>query len=443
MPATTSNPPSAAQAGPPSILADPSFLTSLVIAVVVALGFGLVVPVLPLFAEDFGVGVFAITGVVSVFAGVRLVSNLYAGSLADRIGARRAVAYGALVVGVSSLLTGLAPGYWWLLIFRGAGGFGSALFFTALLALVVGHVGAHERARAVGLLQGAFLFGLTVGPFAGGVLAEPLGLRGPFFVYAATCLAAGMVALGFLPRPAVAPAVSAAPAAALVGPEGEPGAVPAAAVGGRTGLGVTLRAARRLCGDPAFVAALVMMAASRWSATGVRFSLVPLFASDVVGLGDAAVGYAVGIAAVAQLLVLWPVGRASDLVGRRAVGVPAYAAFGVVAALVGVATTPVAFFVVMVLYGAATGLTSVTPPAVVADVVPPQDTGVGIGVLNTAGDLGSVLGPLASGLLVDLAGYDWGFGAAAALLFVAAVVAARMRETLPRAANVTAAATER
>jgi len=105
------------------------------------------------------------------------------------------------VVGVSSLLTGLSPGYWWLLVLRGVGGFGSALFFTSLLALVVAHVGPHERARTVGLPQGAFLFGLTVGPFAGGVLAEPLGLRGPFFVYAATCLAAGLVAFGFCRAP--------------------------------------------------------------------------------------------------------------------------------------------------------------------------------------------------------------------------------------------------
>lgn len=412
---------------PSSILRDPSFLVALVVAVVVALGFGLVVPVLPLFAEDFGVGVFAASLVVSVFAGVRLLSNLYSGGLADRIGARRAVGYGVIIVGVSSLLTALSPGYWWLVAFRGVGGFGSALFFTALLALVVRHVGPTQRARAVGLLQGAFLFGLTVGPFAGGALAEPLGLRWPFVVYAGTCLAAGLVALVFLPAvdKVVEPAVS-----TVSGPHAEPGHAPAPARG-RRGVAETWRAARRLCVHPAFVAALVMMAASRWSATGVRFSLIPLFGQEVVGLGAGPIGYAVGLAAVAQMAVLWPVGRASDLVGRRAVGVPAYLAFGVVAALVGLATGATAFFVVMALYGAATGLTSVTPPAVVADVVEARDTGVGIGVLNTAGDLGSVLGPLVSGLLVDVAGYGWGFGAAAALLFVAALFAARMPETLP------------
>ena len=391
-----------------SVLRDPSFLTALVIAVIVALGFGLVVPVLPLFAADFGVSVFAATFVVSAFAGVRLVSNLGAGQIADRIGARRAVGFGALVVAFSSLLAAGSPGYWWLVVFRGVGGFGSALFFTALLSLVVRLVPADQRGRAVGLLQGAFLFGLTVGPLVGGLLAEPLGLRWPFAIYALFCGSAGVVALVFLPP------------------------VPVDGAGAeRHSLGQTWMAARELCRDQAFVAALVMMAATRWSATGVRFSLIPLFGADVVGAGPGIIGLGLGIAAVSQLAVLWPVGKASDLYGRRAVGAPAYVVFAITAAALGLATGVTAFLVVLALYGAATGLTSVTPPAIVADVVPAERTGVGVGVLNTAGDLGSVVGPLVSGFLVDRAGYGWGFGAAAAFLLVGAGFALRMRETSP------------
>jgi MFS family permease len=391
-----------------SLLADPSFLTALVVAVVVAVGFGLVVPVLPLFAQRFGVGVFGATAVVSAFAGVRLVSDLYSGHLSDRLGARRAVGYGVLIVGASTLLVAYSPSYWWLLVFRGAGGFGSALFFTALLALVVGHVGPAQRGRALGLLQGAFLFGMTVGPFLGGALIAPLGLAGPFLVYAATCGIAGFVALTFLPR------------------------VPAdAAPVERRGLVETWRVTRGLCASPAFVAALVMMAAVRWSATGVRFSLVPLFAANVVGLREGPVGYALGLAAVAQLLVVWPAGKAADTLGRRPVSIVAYLVFAAVAAVVGLAATPLSFFVVMALYGVATGLAAATPAAIVADVVPAEQTGLGVGVLNTAADLGSVVGPLVGGLLVDLGGFGWGFGAASALLFVAAGCAMRMGETLP------------
>jgi MFS family permease len=70
-----------------------------------------------------------------------------------------------------------------------------------LLTLVVRSVGAEQRGRAVGLLQGGFLFGMTVGPLVGGVLATPLGLRWPFFIYALFCGGAGLVGLRFLPQP--------------------------------------------------------------------------------------------------------------------------------------------------------------------------------------------------------------------------------------------------
>jgi len=406
---------------------DPSFVTALAVAVVIALGFGLVVPVLPLFAADFGVGVFAVTLVVSVFAGVRLVSNLVSGQLADRMGTRRAVAAGAWIVAVSSLLSAFAPSYWALLAFRGAGGFGSALFFTALLTHVVRVVAPSHRGRAVGLLQGSFLFGLTAGPLVGGLLAEPLGLRGPFVVYALACAAGGAVALRLPdPRAGRGPA-----AADVVDPtEGTAGHGRLLASAKRSATDLVV-GGRRLCVDQAFVAALVMMVGLRWAATGVRFSLVPLYGEEVVGLDAGGLGIALALASVAQLAMLWPAGRISDSVGRRAVSVSAYLLFAVASVTVALATTPVAYAVVLVAYGAATGLATVTPPAVVADVAPGSDTGLGIGALNTAGDLGSALGPLLSGALVDLAGYGAGFASASVVLLVGAGFAWRMRETLP------------
>lgn len=412
-------------APPPSLWRDPVMVAAGLIAVVVALGFGLVVPVLPLFARDFGVGLFAVTLVVSAFAGVRLVSNVYTGALSDRIGARMAIGSGAMIVALSSLAVAAAPNYWALVVSRGLGGFGSALFFNALLAMVVGLARPEQRGRAVGMLQGAFLFGISVGPSVGGVLADPLGLRWPFVIYAGACAASATVAFLLLPKaPERTPHVEGAE-----GPEGEPVAV---TTGARpNGVGAMWRNAAALCAEPAFVAALVMMAASRWAATGVRFSLIPVFADEVVGADARTIGFALTLAAVAHLLLVWPAGRIIDRRGRKALGAPAYVAFAVVAGGIGLATTVPAFLIAMTLYGFGTGLTSVVPPAVAGDVAPPGQTGTAVGVLNTAGDLGSVLGPLASGLLAEHLGYHWGYGASAALLLVAGLWALRMRETLP------------
>ena len=407
------------------LLREPTFVVALVIAVVVALGFGLVVPVLPLFVRAFDVGLFAVTGVVAAFAGVRLLSSIYTGVLADRIGSGRAVGWGAIIVAFASVGVALAPNYWTVLVVRGLGGFGSALFFNALLTQVVRVVPSDMRGRAVGALQGAFLLGIAFGPSVGGVLAEPLGLRWPFVIYGGFCAAAGLVALRFLIDPGTQPVADEPELAPSVENEG----IPAAAK--PQGLAATIAATREFCSDRAFVAALIMMAASRWAVTGVRFSLVPVFGQEVVGASTAVVGYALTLAAVTHLIVLWPAGRIADTLGRKTLGAPAYFLFAIIAAGIGFAVSVPAFIVVMALYGIGTGLTSVTPAAVVADIVPVQRSGVGIGVLNTAGDLGSVLGPLVSGWLAQQFGYAWGFGASAALLAIGGIAALGMRETLP------------
>lgn len=391
---------------------DRGFSAAAIIAVVVALGFGIVVPLLPLFARSFDVSLFAATSLVSVFAGVRLASNLYTGALTDRIGTRRAVGWGALIVAVSSVLAGASPGYWWLLVFRGLGGFGSALFFNALLAHVVLLVPPTFRGRAIAMLQGAFLFGITLGPTVGTLLAAPLGLRWPFVIYGGFCVAAAWVAFALLPR---------APARSADDPAPERGVRP------------LLRTAARFCADPTFVVALVLMAAARWAATGVRFSVVPIFGEEVVGVGVVGVGLAVTISSLGHVATLWPAGRIIDTKGRRVLAAPAYAAFAAASAALVLSGSLWTFLLLMLLYGIGTGLTSVTPPAIVGDVTEPKDAGKAMGVLNTAGDLGSVAGPLVSGWLADAAGYGWGFGASAGLLLAAAIVALRMRETLPAA----------
>ncbi|MDQ3710511.1 MAG: MFS transporter [Actinomycetota bacterium] len=108
---------------------------------------------------------------------------------------------GALIVAASSLATAGAPSYAALAAFRGAGGFGSALFFTALLTLVVRSVPPQRRGRAVGTLQEALLFGIAFGPSVGGVLAEPQRPGTPGLQLAGRC--AGL-RLGFRSQRAAA-----------------------------------------------------------------------------------------------------------------------------------------------------------------------------------------------------------------------------------------------
>ncbi len=86
------------------------------IAFCVAVGFGVLVPVLPVFARTFGVGNAAVGAVISMFALMRLVSSPICGRLIAWAGERTILATGIFIVAVSSGLAGIAQSYAQLLV---------------------------------------------------------------------------------------------------------------------------------------------------------------------------------------------------------------------------------------------------------------------------------------------------------------------------------------
>jgi MFS family permease len=137
----------------------------------VALGYGIVAPGIPAFARQFGVSVTAAASVISAFALMRVAFALPAGRLADRFGPRRVMAAGIAVAAVSSMLAGFSRSFAELLVLRGAGGLGSAMFSVSAQALLLASLPSGQRGRASGLYSGGFLLGGITGPAFGGVVA--------------------------------------------------------------------------------------------------------------------------------------------------------------------------------------------------------------------------------------------------------------------------------
>ncbi len=419
-------------------------------AFAVALGFGLIVPALPAFATRLGASYSATSAIVATFAAVRLLSSPPAGVLVDRVGARVVVAAGTTVVAVSSAAIALVTSYVQLLVLRGVGGVGSALFITGIGQHVVRTIPSAERGRANGMLQGAFLMGGASGPALGGLVVDALGIRAPFAIYAVTLLVAAVVTLRYLrsdPDPAPAggaPVRGRGVRSALqpisgnpdVQPEPGPGRIPSVAEGQAGGLpGDPPVASARLgplWGDRTFQAVLLLYGAVAWASQGIRLVAIPLLGTEVLGESLALVGVALTASSAAHGLLLWPVGQFADGRGRllpARVGTAVY-----VVSMLGLVTVdgPVSLVLWLVVQGAANGIVSPIPAAVVADLVPPQAAGRAVAVLNVARDVGTVLGPLVTGILAQAAGFDAAFLLAAALLAAAFAVSLTMRETLQR-----------
>ena len=161
-------------------------------AFVIAIGFGLISPVLPAYARSFDVGVAAASVVVSIFAFFRLLGAPGSGVLVARLGERWVYMTGLCVVAASSLLTAVAQTYWQLLVFRGIGGLGSTMFTVSAMALLVRLAPPTMRGRVSSAYASSFLIGGMLGPVLGGLMAG-FGLRVPFVAYAVALVVAALV----------------------------------------------------------------------------------------------------------------------------------------------------------------------------------------------------------------------------------------------------------
>ena len=148
-------------------------------------GFGIVLPILPLWADDLGAGGGVIGLLLASYSLAQLLGSPYLGRLSDRIGRRPLLVLALVGSAVGHLVTGLAGSVAVLLAARVLDGFSGASVSVAYAA-VADLAEPDERPRLFGLLGAGFAVGLVVGP-ALGALAALGGHRVPFFVAAALC----------------------------------------------------------------------------------------------------------------------------------------------------------------------------------------------------------------------------------------------------------------
>jgi MFS family permease len=368
---------------------------------VIMLGFGIVSPVLPNYARSFGVGYDAVGLLVAGFSFARLIADPFCGRFIDRYGERRMSALGAVSVGITSIAAGLAPNFTLLLIFRSVGGLGSAVFFAALLSFLLRAVPSERSGRVMSVFFGAFNVGIIAGAPVGGLIAGRLGLASPLHVYGVFCFGAAWLFWR-----------------AIYDPE----------------RGVEDRSAgwRHLPRTRPFAAALFVNLAYLWFVGAVYSTLTPLFGRDTLHLDLAAVGFAIAVATLTELIVLFPAGKATDARGRRAVLVPSLTALAVMSAALGLTSVPIVFFVLMGIMGVASGFAGVPPAPMLGDVTPPELKGTAVGLFRFCGDLGFVLGPLVAGWTADAFGFTSAFAITAVPVLIAMALVASNPETMRR-----------
>lgn len=373
-------------------------------------GFGMVFPLLPFYAQSFGASAFEVALLIATYSAVQVISSPVWGRLSDRFG-RKLI-----------LLTTLAGGGLSFLWFGYAGSLAEMFAARALSGLMAGNISVAqaymadltepgERAGGMGRIGAAFGLGFVIGPALGGLLigADPLppDYQRPCIVAAAISFSAVLLGLAILREPARRPHADSRHAPAT-----------------------TLMAAVRANGIPlviglSFVVTVVFTQ---------LIAIFPLWTEARIGWGAREVGFAyawIGLwIAVLQGLVLGPLTRRIGewpvlLVGSIAMS----AGLLLMPALPGLS----GFLICALLLCIGSSFCHPTFTAVISQRADDERQGAVLGVVNAVGSFGRILGPPLAGAQFDNLGPDWPLLSGGCILWTVilaiAAVAWRQRRT--------------
>jgi len=377
--------------------------------VLVMAGQGVVGPVLPVFADQFGVGTAMIGLTLSTFALARLILNVPLGVLADRYGRRMLLISGPPVTAVGMIGSGFSQDIVQLLAWRFVAGAGSAMYMTGAQIYLADISTPENRARFIGTNQGALLLGVSIGPGVGGLIAEFWGLRAPFYVVGLAALVATVYAYIRLPETRDQALAQAAEDAAARARDGEPEPP-------RSRVWLAMITSRD------FVAVSLVTMSIFFTRTAARQTLLPLLVAARFDFSAGTIGLLFTAMAFLNMILIAPAAWLADTFGRKWAIVPS--GFTTVGGLllVGYAPNVPLLLIGSMILALGTSIAGPAPAAYAADIAPPHLRGLAMGLYRSSGDIGFMIGPPLLGALADATSYGWGMSANAVFVGVASLI---------------------
>lgn len=368
-----------------------SFTSIYLPALTLALGTGIVVPVIPALAKSFHVSFGIASALVTVFLVGNVAGTIPSGWLVDRFGRRPVMILGPLLTALLAFLIVFAHTFTELLVYRFLGGIAAQMWLIGRLAAISHGAVPNQRGRQVTWMYGMDNTGRLVGPLVGGFIASAWGVRAPFIAY------------GLLALLVIFPTVQTTKGTPN-GPSGKRSTRPK---------GLSLREIVR----PRLVYFAVVLFASL--ARGpVQADLLHLYAAFAYHLSPKGIGFLAAGAGIVSVPIGLAAGAMMDHLGRKKTMVPGFT--GVALAMTALALSAIlhlglVWYVGLFLAGiAAQALTSGSIQTLGADIAPAEARGMFLGVWRFTGAGAAALSPVAFAVLAGQLGYGSSF------LFIAA-----------------------
>lgn len=371
----------------------PLLLLVCLVIFVDSLGYGVVVPVLPLYAKNLGISDFQLGLLFATYAIALLAGAIPFGMLSDRFGRKPFVLFGMFAMAGAFVFYAFATTYRMLIVARILDGLTAAATWSAGLALIGERFDEKALGEKYGYALTAMAVGSIAGPVIGGVLSDAAGYKSPFLFISGLCLAGGVAAFFLRERRGPKPTT-----VDQYRPE-------------RVRQGVIKGMLAPILGNR-----LIMLACLVTMVTTVGFGLLepmlPVRLSRTFDMSRTGIGLLFGMTMTFFGVLSPAVGRLSDRVGRKIPIVIGLVATAMVAPFLAVAPNVLLTYLLMGLYGVTAAFFATPSLPLVTDNISSAGPGAGggslfgtaFGVLNLFWSLGYALGPLLGGAMTGLGG---------------------------------------
>ena len=400
-----------------------NFLSIYIPAMTLAVGTGIIIPAIPVYAKSFDVSFEVASLVIIIHQLGTTLSSLPVGMLMDRIGRRKVVLAGPFLLAISSLLSATAHSFPELLVYRFIGGVGQQMWLLGRLTMIADIGAARERGRQITTMSAMESAGRLFSPAIGGFLAAFWDIRAPFIAHAVLSLVAIIPSFKLVRE--TAPQLARGADRARTQADGMPDASFRALFTFEVTIFFVAQFLASLTRGPIFSGQLNLYGAYAYDMTPQSIGLLATIVT--------AVGIPISLAA----------GYIMDHFGRKATLVPGFSLLAIALAFLSLTAYlnwPVKIFVLAyILVNASNSITGSNMQTLGSDIAPDNARGRFYGVWNTLGSVGSPVSTSIFALLSAGMGYWSAFGflgvmACSTAFILGTQVRDRVREKLSQAA---------
>ena len=346
---------------------------------VIAVGFGMVVPILPVFARDLGASGLWLGLAFSGFAVTQTPLTPVMGRLGDRWGRRPFIVAGLAVYVFIGFGLSLADSFQAVVVLRMCMGVGSACMFTSAIATIGELAPRGREGRYMGLFMVSFTSGFGIGPLIGGLLKDSVGVDAAFLTLAGAAVFALLLVAALMPSQSATR---------------------------RTDEEIAAIAPVRDMFRDYRVVALFAFNFTFGLGIGAVMTFIAIFMNDVLLASATMVGLVVGSRAVLSSVFQPIFGRLADRVPRQHMVAVSGVLLAVATAAIPLSPTAMALLVVFLLLGLAESAAMPASMAITTDLGRIYGYGTLIGVTNSILVFGLLVGSLGSSVVVAPLGIE-------------------------------------